>query len=60
MQYYSYRRWKEPKKQVGVVFIANRKVTGIADYPVRPEHVGHFGQLFGPEYVPVAQVRREQ
>jgi len=56
----SYRRGKEPKEQVGVVFVADRKVTGIGGDPVRPEHVRHFGQVLGPEYVPVPQVRREQ
>lgn len=55
-----YRRGEEPEEEVGVVLVADREVTGIADHPLRPEHVGHLGQLLGPEYLPVAQVRREQ
>lgn len=40
--------------------VADREVTGIADHVVRSEHLGHPRQLPGPEYVPVAQVRRQQ
>lgn len=57
---YGYRSGKEPEEQVGVVFFVDGKVSGIAEHPVRLEHVHHFGQLFGPEYLAVAQVRREQ
>lgn len=57
---YSYRGGKEPEKQIGVVLFVNGKVTGIAEHPVRLKHVRHFGQLLGPEYLAVAQVRREQ
>lgn len=55
-----YRRGEEPEEEIGVVLVADREVTGVAEHPLRPEHVGHLGQLLGPEYLPVAQVRREQ
>jgi len=40
--------------------VVDREVTGVADHVVRQVHFGHPGQLLGPEYVAVAQVRREQ
>lgn len=57
----SYRRGKEPKEKIGIVFVADREVTGIGSDPVRTEHlVRHFGQMLGPEYVPVSKIWREQ
>jgi len=57
---YGYRCGKKPKEQVGVVLVVDREVTGVADYVVRQVHFGHPGQLLGPEYVAVAQVRCEK